>query len=292
MHGCGRAVRHCAAPSGLGAAWWHVQADGSASARGAYPRPGDVRLCLVAIPSGTSAEAAGLRLLSADERDRAACFRRDIDALRYIATRARLRLCLASALDVPPGTLQFCVDAGGRPMLAGEHAGRLDFNVSHSGGFGLIAWSAERRVGVDIERREFAWRWQALLDSACGEGDRAWLARQPPGRRAARFYDVWAAKEALLKAHGSGISAGLAHFSIAPGRKEGASGCRLHGAPPLWIPTNEGSAPMPLHGYRAHSLPGIAGYAACVSWAVDRGTNVAATASDNGMARASIRGRR
>lgn len=238
-----------------------------------------------------SAEAAGLRLLDAGERQRAACFRRDIDALRYVATRARLRLCLAAALDVPPGTLQFTVDEGGRPMLAGEHAGRVDFNVSHSGGFGLIAWSAERRVGIDIERREFAWRWQALLDSACGAGDRAWLARQPAGCRAARFYDLWAAKEALLKAQGSGLSAGLAHFSIAtvPGS---ASARRMHGAAPLLIPANEGPASVDLHGYRAHSLRGIAGYAACVSWSVDRGTSVAATPGNHGMARAAIRVRR
>ena len=74
--------------------------------------------------------------LSADETERAARFHFDRDRDRFIVSHVALRNILSRYLNCQPNELTFSVDEYGKPALK-EH--KLEFNLSHSGDFALIA---------------------------------------------------------------------------------------------------------------------------------------------------------
>ena len=94
--------------------------------------------------------AAKHSLLTSVERARAARFRRDADRAAYIIMRAPLRERLAVCLGVTAMEVPLTEGAQGKPVLAMREP-RWEFNVSHSGEAGLIAFAWGRAVGVDVE---------------------------------------------------------------------------------------------------------------------------------------------
>ncbi|WP_175026199.1 4'-phosphopantetheinyl transferase family protein, partial [Burkholderia aenigmatica] len=166
------------------------------------------------VPLASPAYAA----LSDDERARAARFMRHEDAVRSAATRAALRDVLGTALGIAPQAVAIVVDASGRPSLDGTHRASLDFNVSHAGDHALLAWAPAGRVGVDIECCNRAADWRALTREVCAPAEAAYFDSLPLAARAGEFMRVWCAKEALLKALGTGIVGGLRAFAVVPPR--------------------------------------------------------------------------
>lgn len=81
----------------------------------------------------------------------------------------------------------------------------LSFSLSHSGGYAACAVSA-RPVGVDLE--EIRPLRPALL-GILSEEERAWM-----GDDAARFAQLWTAKEAMLKCRGAALGR-LRHLPLA-----------------------------------------------------------------------------
>jgi 4'-phosphopantetheinyl transferase len=194
-------------------------------------------------------------VLSEDERAQASHFMRPADVIRFASSHAALRNCLAMAVGQAAAAIRFSRSAFGRPSLTGNDAvSVVDFNLSHSGNHALIVWSATRRVGVDIEWRRADWAWQALVSGVFGDVDALQLAATPLARQCERFFDIWVAKEALLKASGDGIGAGLADFSVA----SDMSG----------FPFIQGCSALALalQSFQARWLRNIDGYAACVAW--------------------------
>ncbi|WP_083339106.1 4'-phosphopantetheinyl transferase family protein [Chromobacterium sphagni] len=151
--------------------------------------------------------------LSPKERERAGRFVRPQDGIRYAAAHNALRHLLAAALSLEPGSLEFDAHSGGKPWLPAYPG--LAFNLSHSGDIGLVAIGRGLRLGVDVEQRQRNGReldWRGIAESyftvrelqAIGDDDDATL----------RFLRMWTAKEAVLKAIGSGLS-GLAEVETA-----------------------------------------------------------------------------
>jgi 4'-phosphopantetheinyl transferase len=223
-------------------------------------REAGVRLLRVDFEFGAALDSPSFAVLSDEERASAGRFLRREDALRHAATRAALRDVLAQRMGVRPDELRFERDASGRPMLTGEH--RLcggvvpDFNVSHAGRHALIAVSERRRVGVDIERCRPQFDWRQLAAAVFAPDDAAHVASLPAHMQRDAFYRVWTAKEALLKALGTGIAGGLSGFSVLGGR-DGEPAIRLAGgAPPA----------AGVAAFDAAWCAAPAGYAACVAW--------------------------
>ncbi|QJR21070.1 hypothetical protein BREVNS_0320 [Brevinematales bacterium NS] len=97
------------------------------------------------------------------------------------------------------------VDEWGKPFCLSHPT--CHFNIAHSGQLVLLACD-ERPVGVDIERivpRDFL----ALTERFYHPEERVWV-----GTDEAKFYEVWTAKEAYLKAKGIGIRVRLSSFSV------------------------------------------------------------------------------
>ena len=219
--------------------------------------PGDLRVVRIDLDFAVPLSDPLFDVLSDGERDAAARFHAAADAIRSAATRAVLRLELAAALGQAPTALRFVRSGRGRPALESRGVPPLDFNVAHGGDHALVAWSRSRRVGVDVEPSRAGWDWQPLSRLVLGEEDARCLAAADGPARAALFLDVWAAKEALLKADGRGISDGLDGFSVL---SEGAASPRICGATAL---------AADLRRFEARWLRGIPGHAACLAWSVD-----------------------
>ncbi len=142
--------------------------------------------------------------LSADERQRADRFRDGFDSARFVIARSAVRTTLGRYLDTDPQALEFDYGTQGKPMLAPPHAW-LSFNLSHCRDLGLLAVTAKRAVGADVEKvcprsklpeiahRVFTHKQLDTLNRAQGD---AWLRG---------FFENWTALEARLKARGLGV---------------------------------------------------------------------------------------
>jgi 4'-phosphopantetheinyl transferase len=208
--------------------------------------PDDVRVWLVEIDFSAPLDCA---VLNEAEIARARRYLRPVDATRFAAVRAALRRVLAAEADEDAASLIIETDANGRPALALNNA--PDFNVSHSGAFGAIALSGKRAVGIDIEEARATLDWRGLTSVVFADADtRAIEALHEHAQRNA-FFDCWTAKEAVLKAHGTGMGAGAIRmdaFSVLP--RDGAQ----------YALSKEAGA------YEVAALNSPANYAAALSW--------------------------
>lgn len=119
------------------------------------------------------------------------------------------RAWLAAQLAVDVEALPLARDARGRPQLTGAMA-HWDCNWSHSDDGLLVALGDGVRVGIDLERLRPRARALELAERFFTAGELAWLHAMPSAAvRDHAFLRLWCAKEAVLKAHGHGISFGL-----------------------------------------------------------------------------------
>ena len=140
------------------------------------------------------------------------------DYHRGQAAEALVRPWLALELDRPDAALDLTRDARGRPALTidGRSAGP-DINWSHSGALLLVALGDGVRVGVDVEWLRPRPQAMALAQRFFAPGEAAALAGMAPAAAEAAFVRLWCAKEAVLKAHGHGLSFGLDRLEFSAG---------------------------------------------------------------------------
>ncbi len=176
-------------------------------------RSGQVHLWLLDIRqfSNQLAEEA-LALMSDDERERAQKFIRGKD--EYIASRWLLRKVIGVYLQQPPKSLVFSRTEKGKPYLA-NHA--LQFNLSHSGHWALLAVANQMELGVDIEQIKDSRDLLGIAENYYHPDEFAQLQQRPGDEQTPYFYQLWTLKEALLKALGLGISAGLENLNFSLG---------------------------------------------------------------------------
>ena len=125
------------------------------------------------------------------------------------------RESLARTLGFAPETLQITRDAQGRPhFIAPLH--HLETGWSHSGEALLLALGEDIELGVDIERLRPRPRAMDLAERFYHPEETAWLRGFDDNEaRLLGFVRLWCIKEAVLKAHGQGISFGLHRFHVA-----------------------------------------------------------------------------
>lgn len=173
--------------------------------------------------------------LSADERQRASRFHFDIDRDRYIVAHASLRDILARYLQCEPSELKFSTNEYGKPLLtrsndsakrpsgvsrSGKPATKvatttnIEFNLSHSGDFALIAITRGRNVGVDVELIREDIELESLARRNFSPREVSELMALPPEQRTLGFFACWTRKEAYIKARGLGLSLPLDSFDV------------------------------------------------------------------------------
>ena len=125
------------------------------------------------------------------------------------------RESLAHTLGFAPETLPITRDAQGRPhFIAPLH--HLETGWSHSGEALLLALGEDIELGVDIERLRPRPRAMDLAERFYHPEETAWLRGfDDDDARLLGFVRLWCIKEAVLKAHGHGISFGLEKLVLA-----------------------------------------------------------------------------
>ena len=161
---------------------------------------------------------AAFELLSEDERARARRFVFDVHRYRFVACRALLRTLLAERIGGSPLDVRFEYGPAGKPALAGAAADGLHFNVSHSDRQALVALSAGRAIGVDLQQMRRVSDMDRLAATVFSAAERDALALVPADARLQGFYNGWTRKEAYLKARGEGLGRLRAiEVSLTPG---------------------------------------------------------------------------
>jgi len=150
-------------------------------------------------------------ILNGEERARAARFHFERDRHRFIAGRTALRRILATYLNRTPADLVFTVGPHGKPALENLW---LEFNLSHSGGCGLLAVTRGRRVGVDVERVRADFAGEDIARRFFAPAEVEALAASAPDQYATGFFRCWTRKEAYVKARGDGLSLALDRFEV------------------------------------------------------------------------------
>lgn len=157
-------------------------------------------------------------LLDDEERARSTRFVRPPDRRRFVLAHAALRLLLARCLDTHPTAVRYENGVHGKPRL-GPGLPSLEFNLSHSGGLGVLAVARDRSVGVDVEQLRDVPDALSIADTQFSAAEREVLRSLPPAEQRAAFFRCWTRKEAVIKAVGEGLGRALDSFEVdlAPG---------------------------------------------------------------------------
>jgi 4'-phosphopantetheinyl transferase len=154
-------------------------------------------------------------MLSTDESERAARFHFPVHRDRFIAAHGCLRDILTRYLPLDSRPLIFSVNDYGKPSLSEALSGRgLEFNLSHSGDFAMVAVTLHRQVGVDVEYMREEPSREEIAARYFSEREVSDFLSVPPEGRNVTFFNCWTRKEAYIKAHGLGLSLPLDSFDV------------------------------------------------------------------------------
>src|ERR1700761_1564872 len=127
--------------------------------------------------------------LSGEERAWADTFRFDADKRRFVFCRALLRQLLGRYLDLPAREIEFCTGRYGKPQVVNESDADggppIQFNISHTMGRYLFAFSPTLPVGIDVEVIDPTRDWESTSRHFFHPGERAFLQSMPVLNRAA-----------------------------------------------------------------------------------------------------------
>ena len=153
------------------------------------------------------------RVLNAEELARANRFVFADMRRRFIVCRSRLRHLLALELGIEAAQVGFRYEQWGKPQLSKPAAAGLQFNVSHSGDWGLIVL-ARVAVGADLEVLNERFEYRGIASQILSPRERTAWEKLAPTAQASETLRLWVCKEALLKAMGLGIAEGLQQVSL------------------------------------------------------------------------------
>ena len=165
----------------------------------------------------TAGAASRHELLTPDEREAAERFRVEAAKDAFVASRVAQRQVIGRYLGCQPETVaiardcRHCGKGHGRPYVAGAP---VDFSVSHSAGWLLIAVVAYGLVGVDLERVSDARAVDELASRVLGPAEQEQFLMVRRDERPAWFTWAWARKEATLKLTGHGIAGPLSGLNV------------------------------------------------------------------------------
>jgi 4'-phosphopantetheinyl transferase len=220
-----------------------------------------VQVWLVPDQRSPAALADLLSVLDAEERLRADACRTADARRRFVVAHGALRRIVARRLGAPAGEIRWRRGPHGKPELTGRWTG-TQVNLSHSDAVGMVAVTASRRVGVDVQRVLPRMDARAMANRYFPpEEARFVLAAADADDRAERFARLWARKEALVKAHGGRLTQGLR----IPVRDPGRPGDPGHPGDPGRPGAPGDPRDAWARGYRIADVPAPRGYRAAVA---------------------------
>lgn len=175
----------------------------------------DVHIWHASLEQPGEAVQALRAFLSEDELKRAERFHYDLHRGHFIAGRGILRHLLSLYTGIEPGQLQLEYTRNGKPFLPGmDGASGIRFNLSHSGGMAVYAFTRGREVGIDIEHQRPIDDMDRIAERNFSAREYTTLRNLPEGEQLEAFYLCWTRKEAFIKAIAEGISFPLQQFDV------------------------------------------------------------------------------
>ena len=144
--------------------------------------------------------------LDPEEVEKASRFNCEKAKRHYRAGRGILRVLLGRYLNVEPHRVPITYNLFGKPELAMPGAGPLvRFNLAHSHGLALYAFTRGRNLGIDLERIRSEVSAVQIADRFFSPEEARALRAIPVAARPLAFFRCWTRKEAITKAHGKGL---------------------------------------------------------------------------------------
>jgi 4'-phosphopantetheinyl transferase len=134
----------------------------------------------------------------------------------FVFAHGQMRLLLGHYARATPASLEYVTGPAGKPALAPHQpfAPTLSFNLTHSADRALLAVSDGRLVGIDLERTSRNPDAMAIAGNYFFGSEFEAISRAAEARRQEEFFRYWTAKEAVLKAQGTGLSLALDAFCV------------------------------------------------------------------------------
>lgn len=187
---------------------------------------GVVHVWMIPLTEGSSADLEALaKCLSASERGKLQRLSRPAGRQAFLVSRGALRHVLGGYLQQPPKALDFTYGPQGKPALKLKHPTAqhqddspwcsLEFNLSHSGDWVVIALCQGRSIGVDIELIRLLSQLPSLCQRCLTPAETATVQGLEPTQANLRFLQYWTGKEAYLKALGLGLTASMTSVELA-----------------------------------------------------------------------------
>ena len=124
----------------------------------------------------------------------------------YAVSHGKLRLILASYLNLPAEKIEFSKQAFGKPILAGGMADSgIQFNIAHSGNHMAVAVGMDDRIGIDIEIWNDHVDFNSVATLCFSKAERSFWYELPASEKTEFFYRLWTRKESFVKAIGVGL---------------------------------------------------------------------------------------
>lgn len=168
-------------------------------------------------------EAWPSEVLSPQEVERSALFVHAVDAQRYRAAHAALRVLLAQATSKPVQGIRIDTLAQGKPVMSAEAHGHhaQPFSLSHSGGLGVVLLAEgmphgalAQPLGVDVELMAQRMGMAAMMGQYMSDDECMALLALPMAERDLAALRCWTRKEAVLKALGCGLACDPRHITV------------------------------------------------------------------------------
>ncbi|NJL90453.1 MAG: 4'-phosphopantetheinyl transferase superfamily protein [Coleofasciculaceae cyanobacterium SM2_1_6] len=160
--------------------------------------------------------------LSPDEQAKADRFYDPLDGQRYIMARGTLRSILSHYLHLDPSRIKFTYTPQGKPLLdrsvltveqpvnvpnstalRNTQFPNIQFNLSHSQDLAVYGVMLDRPLGIDVEYRRPLKDTLSLAKRWFTPKEYTEICQSPDPTKT--FFRFWTAKEAYLKATGTGL---------------------------------------------------------------------------------------
>jgi 4'-phosphopantetheinyl transferase len=175
----------------------------------------DVHLWLLDLDQPIENAQALTRLLTPDEVQRAGRFYFEKDRKQFIVGRAWLRILLGNYMHIRPEDVEISYGKYGKPRVAATLPEEiLHFNLSHSHGLALYAFTLNRNIGIDIEHIHPLSEEEQIVAYFFSDEEREVFGRLPEKQQHLMFFKSWTQKEAYLKAIGEGLSRSLDTITV------------------------------------------------------------------------------
>ncbi|MBX2816784.1 MAG: 4'-phosphopantetheinyl transferase superfamily protein [Saprospiraceae bacterium] len=182
-----------------------------------------------ACPSTLPLDSVHRAFLIEEEKARFSRFHFERDRWTFLAGRVVTRTLAHHYAGASPDTA-FRYSTYGKPHFPNA---ALQFNISHSGGCLVVAFTRGKLIGIDIEEIRPGLEFERLAKRFFSEREQVALKQSQDA--ASQFYQIWTRKEAFIKADGRGVNLPLERFSVVEGT-DGAQVCTMDLAekfPPL-----------------------------------------------------------